>query len=313
MKRVVAVVVNYRTPDLALDALASLSGELDPRRDAAVVVDNASGDGSAEALRRGLRERGFGDWARLVEAEENAGFSAGNNLGMEQLGAEFHLLLNSDATLRPGCLGTLLDAAARHPDAALLSPRLEWPDGRPQVSCFRDPSPLGELVEAAATGPVTRLLARHGIALPVADRPIEPDWTSFACVLLRAAARAEIGPMDPDYFLYFEDVDYCRRARDAGWRVRHVPGARAVHLRGGSGTLRSAQARRERLPDYYWRARARWFEKFGGRAGRLRANLGWLTGRAVSLPREAVGHKRPHLPRRAWLDIWRSPALEPNR
>ena len=306
--RVGVVSVNNRTPDLVLGALASLEGELDPARDRAVVVDNASGDGSPERIRGALASRGWEGWAQLVEAGGNLGFSAGNNRGIEAAPAAFHLLLNSDAYLRPGALARLLEEAAAHPEAGLLSPRLEWPDGRPQVSCFRDPTPTSELIDAAATGPVTRWLARRDVPLPVSDVAMEPEWTSFACVLLRAEAWRAVGPMDPGYFLFYEDVDYCRRAREAGFRIRHVPAARAVHLRGGSASVKSAQARRERLPAYYWQARARYFAKFGGPAGRLRANLGWLAGRGISLARELVGHKRPHLPERSWLDIWRAPA-----
>ena len=216
MTRLAVVIVNYRTPALAVEALASLATELDPARDRAVVVDNDSRDGSAQHLEREIESRGFQAWARVVRSPENGGFSAGNNVGMRAEPASFHLLLNSDAHVRPGAVAELLRAAEAHPEAGIVSPRLEWPDGTPQVSCFRDRSPISEVIEAAGTSVVTRLLGRWDVPLPVSDVPFEPPWTSFACVLLRRELVEAVGEMDDGYFMYFDDIDYCRRARAAG-------------------------------------------------------------------------------------------------
>ncbi len=310
MKRLNVVIINYRTPELAVDALASLDGELDPARDVATVVDNASGDGSAARIAEAIAARGFGDWATLLASDDNGGFSAGNNLGIGQVDAEYHLLLNSDAYVRPGAVAALLDAAERHPGAGILSPRLEWPDGTPQQSCFRYRSPVSELIEAAGSGPVTRLLARWDVPLPVRDEAFEPEWTSFACVLVRGALVDAIGPMDADYFMYFDDIDYCRRAWNGGWRVLHWPEARVVHLRGGTSPLKKQAAERRRLPGYYYHSRARYFATFYGRAGLLAANLLWWTGHGIARIREVLRTKQPHASERAGLDVWRH-ALDP--
>jgi GT2 family glycosyltransferase len=304
MTRLAVVIVNYRTPALSVDALASLATELDPARDRAVVVDNDSRDGSAQQLEREIESRGFHEWARVVRSPENGGFSAGNNVGIRAEPASFHLLLNSDAYVRPGAVAELLRAAETHPEAGIVSPRLEWPDGTPQVSCFRDRSPISEVIEAAGTSVVTRLLGRWDVPLPVSDVPFEPPWTSFACVLLRRELIEAVGGMDDGYFMYFDDIDYCRRARAAGYAVLHWPEARVVHLRGGSSPVKAERAARRRPPPYYYEARARYFAKFYGHAGLVATNLLWGLGRTVSGLRESVGHKQAHTCEGEERDIW---------
>jgi GT2 family glycosyltransferase len=302
-RRVAVVIVNYRTPELTQDALSSLAGELDPLRDSAVVVDNASGDGSAERLEAWIAERGFESWARVLRAPRNAGYAAGNNLGIRSVDAELYLLLNSDAQLRAGALAALLAAAAAHPDAGLLGPRIEDPAGVLQMSCFRFHSPISELIHAAATGPLNRLLRRFDVAL--GETGPEPEWLSFACVLIRRAVIDGVGLLDEGYFLYYEDVDFCRRARRAGWRHRLVPEARVLHLHGASSALQETLSRRERAPAYLYDSRARYFTRFYGRRGLWLANLLFMLGRSVSLARERFGSKPPHTCEAEWLDNWR--------
>lgn len=308
-RRVAVVIVNYRTAELCCDALASLAGEIDPERDVAVVVDNASGDGSAERIEAWIAERGASRWARLLRAPANRGFAAGNNLAIRSVVADFYLLLNSDAQLRPGALGALLAAAAARPDAGLLGPRIEDTAGIAQMSTFVDHSPASELIRAANTGPLSRLLRRWDVAQ--AEPAAEPDWLSFACVMIRRAVVETAGLLDEGYFLYYEDCDYCRRARRAGWKHVFVPAARAVHLHGASSSLPGALSRRERGPAYLYDSRARYFTKFYGRTGLWLANGLWTLGRAVSLARERLGTKRPHTSAQEWLDIWRGdPGVE---
>ena len=145
-------------------------------------------------------------------------------------------------------LGEVLD---KQPGVGLVGPRLEWPNGDLQASCFRAISPASEFLAAAKTGPLSRLLPGREVLLPesqisgvdsspasaAAGRAIE--WISFACVLIRRDVIAAIGPMDEGFFMYFEDVDYARRARDAGWQIAYAPTARVVHLRGGARPNRS--------------------------------------------------------------------------
>lgn len=306
MTELCVVIVNYRTGGLTVGALESLADQIAGGSDrAVVVVDNASGDGSAETIDTAIAERGWQGWARLIRSPENGGFSAGNNIGIRAVTADFYLLLNSDARLRPGALDGLLATMAAHPEAGLVGPRLEGEDGTPQESSFRDLTPVTELMAAAATGPIDRLLARHKISLGISDQLLEADWVSFACVMIRRAVIDAIGPMDEDYFLYFEDIDYCRLARAAGWKIYTDPSARVIHLRGGSASLKTAIRERSRLPRYHFASRARYFAKFhGGRSGIIFANLMWSAGRAVSLAREITGGKTPHTAAHQGGDNW---------
>jgi GT2 family glycosyltransferase len=312
------VILNYRRADLVEGCLATLEPECRGAPEIrVVVVDNASGDGSAERIGGAIQRNGWEDWARLVESPLNGGFSAGNNLGIASIDAEHYLLLNSDTLVRPGALSTLLESMRAQPEVGLLGPRLEGPDGAAQESCFRFHSPWSELMAAAATGPISRLLQRHEIALPAAEAPQDAPWISFACVMIRAAALREIGPLDEGYFMYFEDVDYCRRAWEKGWRVRYEPASRVVHLRGGSSPVKRAFAERSRVPRYFFASRTRYFAKhYGGVIGVIAANCAWLAGRAVSAARELLGHKRPHTAERHARDLWtswRRPLAPPER
>jgi GT2 family glycosyltransferase len=302
--RLAAIVLNYRTPALVLDCLTSLVPELDPARDAAVVVDNASGDESAEAIRRRAAESSWKS-VRVVESPRNGGFAAGNNVGIRSVAARAYLLLNSDTLVRRGAVAPLLQTLEADPTVGIVSPRLEWPDGTPQISCFRPHNPTAELIYAAGTGPIRKLLERWDVPLPVSDSPFEPGWTSFAAVLIRAAVLDEVGLLDEGFFMYYEDEDYCRRARQAGWRIRHEPGARVVHLRGGTSPVKALSAARKRRPRYYYASRSRCFRKAYGPAGLLSANLLYSVGRAIAWSRELVGNKLPHAAERELLDTWR--------
>ena len=223
MKTELAIIIlNYRTAKLAIDCLASLQGEVDERT-AAVVVDNDSRDGSADRIDAAIRQRGFGAWASVRRLEFNGGFAAGNNAGIRSVEADAYVLLNSDTIVRPGVLASLRRAMREHPEAGLIGPSLVGVSGAPEVSAFREIHPLTELVRAACTGPVTRLLRRFEPAMPVPERPAHVDWLGFACVLVRREVIERVGLLDDGYFMYFEDVDYCRAVRAAGFKILLPP------------------------------------------------------------------------------------------
>jgi hypothetical protein len=190
------------------------------------------------------------------------------------------------------------------PDVGIVSPRLEWEDGEPQVNCFRFHSPFSELLRAASTGPVTRLFRRYEVPVHLFDRVMEPDWTSFACALVRREVFEKIGLLDEGFYLYFDDPDYCRRAREEGWGVLYCPDARVVHLVGRSNPVESLTLERRRRPRYYYVSRARYFAKSYGPAGLYLANVMWTAGRGISLLRELLGRKPRQVCDREWWDIW---------
>jgi len=218
--RLLVVIINYRTADLTLDCLHSLAGEaaaLPGLR--AVVVDSASADGSAERLSAAIDSY---PWATFLPLAENRGFAASNNAAIGPALAAAHppryiLLLNPDTAVRPGAIRELLRFIEAHPEVGLAGPRLENPDGAPQRSAFRFPSVLGELEDGARLGVLTRLLAGRAVAPPTPGEPCRTDWLSGAGLLVRREVFDAIGLFDEGYFLYFEEVDFCRRAAAAGW------------------------------------------------------------------------------------------------
>lgn len=302
-------IINYRTGPETIACIESVVADLagddrhPPVAGEVVVVDNASGDGSAEAIAQWIAAHPDAP-VRLVRSEHNAGFSGGQNQGFAASSTPFVLVLNSDAELRPGCLSTLLSAAEEAPRAGLLAPRLEDPDGTVQTSCFRFPTAMSELIRGANSGPLTALLTRWDVALPPPADPDAIDWASFACILLRREMIDAIGPMDEGYFLYFEDIEYALRASRAGWRVVHVPAARAVHHRGGSGPVKTLRKQLRRLPKYYYAARTRYFYQKGGMFGLLVANLLWFAGRGLACARRLAGKRVPRATEREGRDIW---------
>jgi N-acetylglucosaminyl-diphospho-decaprenol L-rhamnosyltransferase len=300
---VAVIVLNYRTPDLTVDCLRSLAGEMRGRR-RTVVVDNDSGDGSGDKIERAIAELGFGRWARVLRAPTNGGFAAGNNLGIRSIEAEAYLLLNSDTVVRPGALDALLKAADEHPTGGIFGAGMVDASGEPQVSAFRAIHPLSELVRVAHTGPVTVLLRRFDPVLTIPEGPTVVDWVGFACVLIRREVIDRIGPLDEGYFMYFEDADYCLATQAAGFEVWYVPAAEVVHLLGGSSGITGASDERRRAPRFYYQARTRFFAKHHGRTGPALANLAWLAGRAVSRAREVGSGRASSLREREERDIW---------
>ncbi len=306
MKRLAVVILNYRTPEMTIECLRTLAGEIAPHADrCAVVVDQNSGDGSVDEIARAIEGNRWEGWLTLVRSPDNLGFAGGNNLGMRSVQAKNYVLFNSDARTTPGSISAMLGSMDAHPEVSAVSPRLQDPDGTPQISCFRYRSPITEFLDAAGTGVLDRLFASRLVPMGVFDQPMQPQWASFACIMLRREVIERVGYMDDRYFMYFEDIDYARRMNKADLRVLHWPAARVVHLRGGSSSVKSAMKARRRVPKYYYQARSRYYAKFyGGALGLWMTNFLWLLGRSIAWMRETFGRKTPDVCERQALDNW---------
>jgi N-acetylglucosaminyl-diphospho-decaprenol L-rhamnosyltransferase len=198
-----------------------------------LVIDNASSDGTAAAVR--ARWPGV----RVLDAGRNLGFAGGSNLGIRQTAGELILLLNPDTIVRPGALEALMAALDARPDAAVAGPRLVDGDGRPELSFGRMISPVAELRQ--------KLLVKgndRGMPLVAAyvdritSRPRDVGWVSGACLLVRRADAEAVGLLDERFFMYAEDVDFCAAIGARGRAVIFVPASQVVHLRGRSVTSR---------------------------------------------------------------------------
>jgi N-acetylglucosaminyl-diphospho-decaprenol L-rhamnosyltransferase len=244
-----AIVVTYRSAahvGAALEALASAAGRLEVEL---VVVDNASGDGTPDLVRRQAPD------ARLILNESNRGFAAAVNQAARAAAGRHLLLLNPDARPLPGCISRLVAELDALPEAALAGPQLIGPDGAPQPSAWRAPGLLSLAYDALLLHnlmPGSRLRR----VSPTGREPVDVECVSGACLLVRRTAFEALGGLDERFFIYFEDTDLAVRARAAGYRVRLVPAAQAVHLVGGS----SFQDRREFLVRFH-QSRRRYLAK----------------------------------------------------
>jgi len=302
--RLLVIIINYKKPKLVCDGLESLAEEIDFDTDSVVIVDNDSQDDSVAIMDAFIKTNHWGQWVDIIASKVNGGFSAGNNLGMEFVEAEYYLLLNGDAFVRAGAIDNLFKAAVSDASLGIIGPRLEWLEGNQQTSVFHNLTPVNSFLSAAKTGVLTRFagfLGIYEVAISLRQHSVtQPEWLSFACVMLKGEMVKDIGLMDEGYFMYREDNDYCRRATASGWGLKFEPDARVVHLNKGD----SNQSYLKRLPHYYFESRSRYFLKYYGRAGLLAANLFWSIGRSVSLCREFVQRRPKAFHPAMLLDIW---------
>lgn len=288
MMRVLVVIVNYRTGGLVVDCLRSLEGEVagEGWRADVVVVDNCSGDGSLEAIRGEVESKGWGAWVRVTAAERNGGFAYGNNVGIREGLARgerpsYVLLLNPDTVVRPGAIKALVEFMERTPRAGIAGSRLEDPDGSVQVSAFRFPGVLSELESGLRIGMVSRLLSRWRASPPARGEEHETDWVAGASMIVRMEVFEEVGGLDERYFMYFEEVDFCLRARRAGWACWYVPGSRVVHLVGQASGIRGGEEKPKRRPAYWFESRRRFFVTNYGKVRAALADVAWASGFAL--------------------------------
>ena len=231
------IVLNWRTPAMTLEAAEAALREMAGIAGGLIIVDNNSQDGSFETMAAAAEARGWteGGRVRVLQSGRNGGFGAGNNAGIRAglargAAPDYVYLLNSDAFPDPGAIRALLDHLEAHPEVGLAGSYIHGPDGEPHLTAFRFPSLWSEFEGAARTGPITRLLARHVVPLPIPERTVPVDWLAGASVMMRRRALDEIGLFDERFFLYFEETDLCRRARAAGWPTAYVRESEVTHI-----------------------------------------------------------------------------------
>lgn len=286
--RLLIVIVNYRTAQLTLDCLGSLAPEIPslPEGTKVVVTDNASGDDSVDRVASAIRERGWAGWAEVMPLPRNGGFAWGNNEAIRPAlqssdPPEYVLLLNPDTVVRTGAVDALLSFMEANPKAGIAGSRLEDPDGRVQRSAFRFPGMMSELETSVRLSVVSRVLRRFVVAPPPPERACEVDWVAGASMMIRRAVFDAIGVLDEQYFMYYEEVDFCLRARRAGWPCWYVPSSRVVHLVGQSSGVTDEKKPKKRRPAYWFESRRRYFLLHSGRFGTFLADSLWVGGYSV--------------------------------
>ncbi len=288
------VIVSWNVRDLLRQCLRSILADLSACQLAnlqtceVIVVDNVSTDGSAEMV-----QAEFPDVHLTVNAE-NRGFPAANNQGLAIAEGRYALILNPDTEVVGDALATMVAYADANPDVGVVGPQLLNDDGSVQSSRRRFPNLATALFESTWLQACAsrRLLQRYYVQDQPDDATLDVDWVMGAALMVRQEAIEQVGPMDEGYFMYSEELDWCKRFKDAGWRVVYLPSAQIVHY-GGKSSDQVVTSRH----IHFQCSKVRYFRKFHGRfVGELLrwfllGNYAWQLG--LEGAKWLVGHKRP--------------------
>lgn len=294
-RTIAVVIVNYRTPELALRSLAAVGRERRhlPRL-TAIVVDGGSGDDSAEILRDAISQPGLSEWVEFLPLDVNGGFGWANNQAMLRLfqqenEPDYVLLLNPDAEVEIGAISALADVLDEHPECAAAGSALVNEDGSPSGSAYRFPSIGREFVRASQTPVLGRLLGIKPLMIESAGG-CEVEWVTGASVLFRSEALKQVGLFDDGFFLYYEEVELMWRVRQAGWSIRYAPASRVCHIGGAATKLELNKSKKQAAPmPAYWHAsRQRFFALTRGRSHTIVANLASIAGQIIWKLRSAL-------------------------
>lgn len=298
MSKLLIVTVNYRTAALTIKCLASVAADLSNLPDSLqmVVVDNDSGDGSFEIIEEAIAENGWGEWAVVVRAECNGGFSYGNNYAIRPAlksdePPEYIWLLNPDAETLEGAGMALIEFLDNHHKAGLATSQYVDPEDGPKAMAFRRFSALSELVSNLRLGLLDRLLPNTIIPIAPKDQPYQADWLSGTSLMIKREVFNEVGLMDEDYFLYFEETDFCLQAKRKGWQLWYVPESKIYHYIGASTGFHDTGDREPRRPRYWFESRRRFFIKNYGPAYAALADIMHIAGHSLWQARRMIQRK----------------------
>jgi len=253
-----------------------------------IVVDNGSSDGSVEMVRADFPQ------VQVIANEHNLGFTRGNNQGLAASRGRYVLFLNPDAEVVGNALATMVRYMEDHPDVGALGPQLRYPNGSVQSSRRRFPT-LGmaffESTLLELWWPDNPWARRYRMADRDDEMEQEVDWVVGACLLVRREVLERIGGFDEGFFMYSEEMDLCRRIREAGWRVMYVPTAQVIHHEG-----RSSEQVVPARHLHFQSSKVRYFRKHHGRlaaeALRLFLLLTYVYQMIVEALKWLLGHKR---------------------
>jgi GT2 family glycosyltransferase len=259
MKSISVIIVSWNARDYLRDCLNSIYQTGASCVQEVIVVDNASKDGSPEMVAEGFPE------VTLIRAGENLGFARANNLAMKRAKGSMFALVNSDVIIHPGCLETLAAFLDQHNNVGLVGPRVIGGDGNLQRTCRRVPTIWKTVCRVLALDrifPHWQMLSGFEMPHRNHDKCAEVEVLSGCFCVARKKAVDEVGGMDEQFFFYAEDIDWCKRFRDAGWKLMFVPEAAATHF-GGASTSNAPL----RFSIEIHRANLKYWQKHHGIAG----------------------------------------------
>jgi GT2 family glycosyltransferase len=287
---VLVVIVNYRSAELAVDCIKALMPEIEDMGGIRVViVDNCSPDNSVEIIGRAIDEFGWQPSVELIQNDINGGFAAGNNVAVREAlnsngGAEYVFLLNPDTIPENGVIAELVHFMEANQQIGITGVKVLDKDGEVLNIRHRFPTPMREFTTAANLGLINRLLSRWADRDIVGNEPQDADWVSGSSMFIRRKVYEQIGLMDEGYFLYFEEVDFCYRAKQANWEIFLLPSIHVTHFEGASTGINN----RGRRMCAWYDSRRRFLLKAHGLTGLFAADILWAIGRLIFLIRRVV-------------------------
>lgn len=289
--RILTIILNYKTAQMTLRSAETALREMTGIAGEIIIVDNASGDGSFEQMQQHVDAQGWSR-VRVVQSGRNGGFGAGNNVGL-RLGLsdgsapDYYYVLNSDAFPDAGSIAALVAYLETHKDVGFAGSYIHGEDGAPHLTTFRFPSAWSELESAARFGPISRLLANKAVPIPVPDATRPVDWLAGASMLMRREVLEAIGLFDETFFLYFEETDLCRRARQAGWPTVFVRESEVTHI----GSVSTGMKTWTRMPQFWFDSRLHYFMKNHGWFGAALATSAHVAGGLIWRARRVLQGK----------------------
>lgn len=278
------IIVNYRTARLVCDCLQSLFAEIVPGQNQVVVVDNASDDGSVEMITQTIAAKGWQDWVRLLPLNLNGGFAYGNNRALDVLFLkktypDYIWFLNPDTIVQANACRCLVNFLQNHSTVGIVGSRLEALDGSAQVSAFRDHSIANEFLSGARLGFLDKLFSDWLVSpLSISEVPHRADWVSGASMMVRREVIEQVGQLDEEFFMYFEEVDFILQARRKNWTCWYVPESRVVHFEAAASGIVNKGEKAIRRPTYWFESRRRFFLKNHNWWTLLLADTAWMLG-----------------------------------
>jgi GT2 family glycosyltransferase len=252
------LIVSWNVRDLLLDCLAALPAAVGPELSYEVIIaDNASQDDTVAAVQARFPA------VQLIANQKNLGFTRGNNQALARARGSLLFLLNPDTLPLPGSIAELAHFLWARPQVGMVGPRLRYGDGSPQPNRRRFPTLATLFTESTVVQqwlPHLHLFARYTLADVPDDQPHQVDWLVGAALMAKQEVYQQIGGLDEGFFMYSEEVDWCQRAKNAGWQIWFDPAATIIHYEGKSSE--QAVARRDIA---FFSSRVRYTAKHFGR------------------------------------------------
>jgi GT2 family glycosyltransferase len=282
------IIVSWNVCELLRTCLQSVAAGRGELKIQVIVVDSGSADDTLQMVAREF------PWVELIAREDNVGFPKGNNLGLAQADGRFLLLLNPDTEVWGDALTTMVNYLAQHPDVGALGPQLLNGDGTVQSSRRRFPTLALGFFESTWLEPFApqQMLHRYYVQDVADEATAVVDWVTGACLLTRHEVYEQIGGLDEAYFMYSEELDWCKRIKEEGWQIVYLPTAQVLHHVGKS----SEQAVTHRHINFQ-RAKLRYYRKYHGRFPATTLRIFLLCNYVWQIKLEVIkgilGHKRP--------------------